>query len=98
MPVYLRQSANDLTGEHTCIMLKQLNRGLVITNIISCLHDRTTLSAIFTAFEFCLGCIITGKTCVNFSAYQMHKQFSGELRDKYVHKLALPLGWCSRPL
>ncbi|KAJ2995414.1 N-acetyltransferase 10 [Globomyces sp. JEL0801] len=24
-PVYLRQTANDLTGEHTCIMLKQLN-------------------------------------------------------------------------
>ncbi|KAI8926506.1 GNAT acetyltransferase 2-domain-containing protein [Entophlyctis helioformis] len=24
-PVYLRQTANDLTGEHTCIMLKQLD-------------------------------------------------------------------------
>lgn len=26
-PVYLRQTANDLTGEHTCIMLKTLNSG-----------------------------------------------------------------------
>ena len=25
IPVYLRQTANDLTGEHTCIMLKQLD-------------------------------------------------------------------------
>jgi N-acetyltransferase 10 len=25
-PVYLRQTANELTGEHTCIMLKQLSR------------------------------------------------------------------------
>jgi N-acetyltransferase 10 len=24
VPVYLRQTANDITGEHTCIMLKQL--------------------------------------------------------------------------
>ncbi|KAI8914461.1 GNAT acetyltransferase 2-domain-containing protein [Gorgonomyces haynaldii] len=24
-PVYLRQTANDLTGEHTCVMLKQLD-------------------------------------------------------------------------
>lgn len=26
VPVYLRQSANDLTGEHTCIMLKTLSQ------------------------------------------------------------------------
>ncbi|KAL2917077.1 N-acetyltransferase 10 [Polyrhizophydium stewartii] len=25
-PVYLRQTTNELTGEHTCIMLKQVNR------------------------------------------------------------------------
>lgn len=29
VPVYLRQSANDLTGEHTCIMLKTLSQGLL---------------------------------------------------------------------
>ncbi|VDK29188.1 unnamed protein product [Gongylonema pulchrum] len=27
VPVYVRQSANDLTGEHTCIMLKYMNQG-----------------------------------------------------------------------
>ncbi|KAJ3066134.1 N-acetyltransferase 10 [Quaeritorhiza haematococci] len=27
VPVYVRQTANDLTGEHTCIMLKQLQGG-----------------------------------------------------------------------
>lgn len=27
VPVYLRQSANDFTGEYTCIMLKTLHRG-----------------------------------------------------------------------
>ncbi|KAJ9132521.1 RNA cytidine acetyltransferase [Pleurostoma richardsiae] len=26
-PVYLRQTANDLTGEHTCVMLRPLERG-----------------------------------------------------------------------
>src|SRR3954470_8102728 len=26
-PVYLRQTANDLTGEHTCIMLRHLEVG-----------------------------------------------------------------------
>ncbi|KAI1267775.1 DUF699-domain-containing protein [Xylariaceae sp. FL1019] len=26
-PVYLRQTANDLTGEHTCVMLKTLSNG-----------------------------------------------------------------------
>ncbi|KAJ3016085.1 N-acetyltransferase 10 [Thoreauomyces humboldtii] len=26
VPVYLRQTANDLTGEHTCVMLKKLDR------------------------------------------------------------------------
>jgi len=26
-PVYLRQTANDLTGEHSCIMIKALNTG-----------------------------------------------------------------------
>ncbi len=25
VPVYLRQTANDLTGEHSCIVLKELN-------------------------------------------------------------------------
>jgi N-acetyltransferase 10 len=25
LPVYLRQTANDLTGEHSCIVLKELN-------------------------------------------------------------------------
>ena len=27
IPVYLRQTANDLTGEHTCVMLKPLQNG-----------------------------------------------------------------------
>lgn len=27
VPVYIRQTASDLTGEHTCIMLKQTNNG-----------------------------------------------------------------------
>lgn len=26
VPVYLRQTANELTGEHSCIVLKELNR------------------------------------------------------------------------
>jgi N-acetyltransferase 10 len=26
LPVYLRQTTNDLTGEHSCIMIKELNR------------------------------------------------------------------------
>jgi N-acetyltransferase 10 len=25
LPVYLRQTANELTGEHSCIILKELN-------------------------------------------------------------------------
>ncbi|CAG2104312.1 unnamed protein product [Medioppia subpectinata] len=29
LPVYLRQTANDLTGEHSCIMLKVLNEATV---------------------------------------------------------------------
>uniref|UniRef100_A0A0R3RVQ4 RNA cytidine acetyltransferase n=1 Tax=Elaeophora elaphi TaxID=1147741 RepID=A0A0R3RVQ4_9BILA len=28
VPVYLRQSVCDLTGEHTCIMLKDMNKGI----------------------------------------------------------------------
>ena len=27
LPVYLRQTPNDLTGEHSCIVLKELNTG-----------------------------------------------------------------------
>ncbi len=27
LPTYLRQTPNDLTGEHSCIMLKRLNLG-----------------------------------------------------------------------
>ncbi len=26
VPVYLRQTANELTGEHSCIVLKELNK------------------------------------------------------------------------
>ena len=25
VPVYLRQTANELTGEHTCVMIKPIN-------------------------------------------------------------------------
>lgn len=25
MPIYLRQAANELTGEHTCVMLRPIN-------------------------------------------------------------------------
>merc|ERR1712071_154645 len=33
LPLYLRQTANDLTGEHSCIMLKMLrNEGSVVTS------------------------------------------------------------------
>ena len=28
LPVYLRQTPNDLTGEHSCIVLKELNQEL----------------------------------------------------------------------
>lgn len=28
VPVYLRQSVCDLTGEHTCIMLKEMKKGI----------------------------------------------------------------------
>ena len=28
LPVYLRQTTNDLTGEHSCIMIKELKRGI----------------------------------------------------------------------
>ncbi len=31
-PVYMRQTANDLTGEHTCIMLRTLDSGIVDTS------------------------------------------------------------------
>lgn len=29
VPVYLRQTANDLTGEHSCIMIKSLLKNVV---------------------------------------------------------------------
>lgn len=32
VPVYLRQTPNDLTGEHSCIMLKALDSGFVSSN------------------------------------------------------------------
>lgn len=32
LPVYLRQTANDITGEHSCIMLKMLNNNGEINN------------------------------------------------------------------
>lgn len=32
IPVYLRQTTNELTGEHSCIMLKQLNNNSITTN------------------------------------------------------------------
>ncbi|KAJ3273852.1 N-acetyltransferase 10 [Terramyces sp. JEL0728] len=31
-PVYVRQTANDLTGEHTCIMLKTLKKKVIMEN------------------------------------------------------------------
>ncbi|KAL7750286.1 N-acetyltransferase 10 [Sorochytrium milnesiophthora] len=28
VPLYVRQTANELTGEHTCVMIKELNKGV----------------------------------------------------------------------
>lgn len=40
VPVYLRQSVCDITGEHTCIMLKDLNKGTLylFLLLLSILH------------------------------------------------------------
>lgn len=32
-PVYIRQSANDLTGEHSCIMIRNLENMVIDSNI-----------------------------------------------------------------
>ncbi|KCV71673.1 tRNA(Met) cytidine acetyltransferase [Fonticula alba] len=46
VPVYLRQTPNDLTGEHTCIMLSQLNRADPITSL-----SNSWLSEFWTDFS-----------------------------------------------
>lgn len=58
-PVYLRQTANDLTGEHSCIMLKTLKHSSEDTQTA----DSAWLQAYWTDFQ---------RRFVNLLSYQFH--------------------------
>lgn len=52
MPVYLRQTANDLTGEHTCVMLRSLDVGDSEVGIANFARDFQERFLSLLAFSF----------------------------------------------
>lgn len=75
IPLYLRQTQNDLTGEHTCIMIKALDKSDRLK------EDGTWLSA-FAQGEFCK---LTAKVCKG--SFQGTLSFS-DFRRRFISLLS----------
>jgi N-acetyltransferase 10 len=48
VPIYLRQTANELTGEHTCVMVKPIN---CAQNEVHSIEEETWVSSYFLDFK-----------------------------------------------
>jgi len=46
VPIYLRQTANELTGEHTCVMIKPIN-----VDQVESIEEQTWVSSYYTDFK-----------------------------------------------
>ncbi|KAF1813674.1 N-acetyltransferase [Eremomyces bilateralis CBS 781.70] len=72
-PVYLRQTANDLTGEHTCVMLRTLDSGTTdpewLGDFVQDFHKRflTLLSYQFRTFPSVLALSIEESSRLGFT-------------------------------